>query len=311
MNPQIAIPLLAGVSVILIGGAILLWDVVRRAPMMARLRGAANTAAPIAVSAPLSPASQSNLTGMLANLGTVISSGKSSKSLSEQLTQAGYHHPDAAAAYIGSKVLLTLVGLMVGWILLTLLLPASMAHNLKILVVLMAGMLFFMIPNMVVSSHQNTRRREIKVHLPEAIDLLEVCASSGMGLDMAWNCVTDEIRHVSETLADEMALTNLEIQLGTSRTTAMRNMASRTGAEELSSMVAVLVQSERFGTSISESLQTFATCLRETTGQVAQESAEKMAVKLIFPMVTCIFPSIVAVMIGPAFLSLYRALKTH
>lgn len=311
MNPQIAIPLLAGVSVILIGGAVLLWEVMRRAPMMARLRGAANITTTVAVSAPSSPASQSNFTGLLANLGTVISSGKSSKSLSEQLTQAGYHHADAAAAYIGSKLLLTLVGLMIGWILLTLLAPASMAHNLRILVVLMAGMLFFMIPNMVVSSHQSTRRREIKVHLPEAIDLLEVCASSGMGLDMAWNCVTDEIRHVSETLADEMALTNLEIQLGTSRTTAMRNMASRTGAEELSSMVAVLVQSERFGTSISESLQTFATCLRETTGQVAQESAEKMAVKLIFPMVICIFPSIVAVMIGPAFLSLYRALKAH
>ena len=85
--------------------------------------------------------------------------------------------------------------------------------------------------------------------------------SSGMGLDMAWNSVADEIRHVSETLADEMALTNLEIQLQAARTTSMRHMASRTGADELSSMVAVLVQSERFGTSISEALQTFATFL--------------------------------------------------
>lgn len=306
MNLQVAIPLLVGLSVVLVGGAVLLWYVKRRAPLIARLHAAHPTYLP--VDEPVTPLAGPKLTGVLANLGTFISSGKSSKSLSEQLTQAGYHHADAAAAYMGSKMLLMLVGFAVGAIVL---MPVSMTNQSRAVAIIAVGFLAFMMPNVVVSSRQSARRREIKVHLPEAIDLLEVCASAGMGLDMAWNCVADEIRHVSETLADEMALTNLEIQLGAARTTSMRHMASRTGAEELSSMVAVLVQSERFGTSISEALQTFATFLRETTGQAAQEAAEKMAVKLIFPMVMFIFPSIVAIMVGPAFLSLYKALQRH
>jgi tight adherence protein C len=308
MNPQIAIPLLAGLSVMMVGGAVVLWYATRRAPLKRRLQAASASPAYLPVVEPEAPVPGPKMAGLLANLGTFISAGKSSKSLSEQLTQAGFHHTDAAAAYLGCKMLLVLVGLAVAWILL---LPLSMAHQSKMILIGAVGMLFFMLPNMVVSSRRTARRREIRSHLPEAIDLLEVCASSGMGLDMAWNSVADEIRHVSETLADEMALTNLEIQLGAARTTSMRHMASRTGAEELSSMVAVLVQSERFGTSISEALQTFATFLRESSGQAAQESAEKMAVKLIFPMVVCIFPSIVAIMIGPAFISLYHALQRH
>jgi tight adherence protein C len=122
--------------------------------------------------------------------------------------------------------------------------------------------------------------------------------------------VTDEVRAVSSQLADEMALTNLEMHLGASRADAIRHMATRTGAEDLSSLVAVLVQSERFGTSIGESLRVFATSLRETRSQSAQEDAEKMAVKLIFPMIVFIFPAVVMVMAGPAFMSLYRVLAS-
>jgi tight adherence protein C len=306
MNTEILISLLAGLAVMSVGGAVLLWYGTRRAPLMARLQ--ANIPAYVPLEPPVEAPSGLRLADLLTNLGTLISSGKSSKSLKEQLTQAGYHRADAAAAYLGCKVLLLVVGLSAAWIVL---MPLPMTSRTRMMVIGSLGMFCFMLPNLVVSSRQSARRREIRVHLPEAIDLLEVCASSGMGLDMAWNCVADEIRNVSETLADEMALTNLEIQLGSPRTTSMRHMASRTGAEELSSMVAVLVQSERFGTSISEALQTFATYLRETTGQAAQEAAEKMAVKLIFPMVVCIFPSIVAVMVGPAFISLYKALQRH
>src|SRR5581483_2241142 len=105
---------------------------------------------------------------------------------------------------------------------------------------------------------------------------------------------------VSPVLADEMALTNLEIHLGAARADAMRAMASRTGAEELSSLVAILVQSERFGTSIIEALRIFAMSMRENRSMHSQEEAEKMAVKLIFPMVLFIFPAMLMVLAGPA-----------
>jgi tight adherence protein C len=121
-----------------------------------------------------------------------------------------------------------------------------------------------------------------------------------MGLDMAWNTVTDEIRRVSTILADEMALTNLEMHLGVGRAAAMRHMAERTNSEDLSSLVGVLVQSEKFGTSIGEALRTFATSMRETRSSRAAENAEKMGVKMLIPMILFIFPAILVVIGGSA-----------
>jgi tight adherence protein C len=181
----------------------------------------------------------------------------------------------------------------------------------KLVVVMMTSLGLFFVPNIIVSSRRARRAREIRRYLADALDLLEICASAGMGIDMAWNSVADEVRSVSATLADEMALTNLEIHLGAKRADAMRHMAQRTGAEELSSLVAVLVQSEKFGTSITDALRNFATSMRETRSQRAQETAEKMAIKLIFPMIAFIFPAAVMVMAGPAFISLFGALKAH
>jgi tight adherence protein C len=228
-------------------------------------------------------------------------------SLQQQLTQAGYHHPRAAAIYFGAKMMLLAAGLLASA---AAVVPTNLAVHSKGLLMAIGGFLFFLVPNMIVSSRRANRRAEIRRHLPDAVDLLEICASAGMGLDMAWNSVTEEVRPVSGTLADEMALTNLEIHLGAARAVAMRHMAERTGAEELSSLVAVLVQSERFGTSIGDALCTYASTMRETRSQHAQEKAEKMAVKLILPMVVFIFPAVVMVMAGPGFMMLYRALHT-
>ncbi len=152
------------------------------------------------------------------------------------------------------------------------------------------------------------RREEVRRHLPDAVDLLEISVSAGMGLDMAWNMVTDEIRRVSTTLADEMALTNLEIHLGAPRAEAMRHMAQRTGAEEISSLVAVLVQTDRFGTSVAKALENFTSSMREGRSFRAQEVAEKMAVKLLFPMVIFIFPAVLVVLAGPAVIGLFKIL---
>jgi tight adherence protein C len=239
--------------------------------------------------------------GWLARLGGFLSAGRFSRQLQQDLAHAGFHGSNTAAIYLGSKILLFLGGIACGIALFALaslpLVPACLAG-------MCVALVLFLTPNVVVSIRRRRRRDEIQRRLPDAVDLIEVCVSSGMGLDMAWHSVTDEIRRVSRVLADEMELTRLEISLGIPRTEAMRHMAQRTGADEISSLVALLVQSERFGASIAEALTTFAQSMREIQSRRAEESAEKMAVKLLFPMVLFIFPALLIVMVGPAVMNI-------
>lgn len=301
MNEQLVVPLLTGTSVIAIGGSLILNRWARRQPLEQRLAEITGIK--------LEPR-KANSTGLLAgvvqNVGAKVASSGGSASLREQLTQAGYHGPDAAFIYMGAKILLLLAGLVGAG---AFILPLDISLTNQIIAIGLIAATLFMIPNLVVAAKRQARSNEIRRHLPDAIDLLEICASAGMGLDQAWNSVADEVRSVSPTLADEMALTNLEIHLGATRTDAMRHMAARTGADELASLVAMLLQAERFGTSIAEGLQTYAAFMRETRSQRAQEQAEKMAIKLIFPMVIAIFPAVVMLMAGPAFIQLYRATR--
>jgi len=307
MNEQYLIPALAALTVVAIGGAIMLLRWTRREPLQQRLRGLHELGMPSGSSATAAVTTDGGITQVLGSIGTVMAGG-GSLTLRQQLTQAGYNHARASAIYFGAKLSLLIIGLGIAVMLLV---PANIDPRNKLIFAPMCAAIFFFIPNMVVSARRASRCAEIRKHLPDAIDLLEICASAGMGLDMAWNSVADEVRAVSPNLADEMALTNLEIHLGAPRANAIRHMAQRTGAEELSSLVAVLVQSERFGTSVSDALRVYATSMREGRSQMAQESAEKLAVKLIFPMVLFIFPAVVMVMAGPGFMMLYHALKAH
>ncbi len=308
MNALWAIPILTGTSVIAIGGALLLNRKADRMPLEARLRGISGKGEPPSIAAELGAG---RITGLIKRIGEKTVPKKTSLSLREKLTQAGYHAEDAAVVYMGKKIIAMVLGLVLSPLLLLQFADGKLTNTtIYYLVFLITAILFFL-PNAIVSHKRSKRRNLIRRHLPDAIDLLEICASAGMGLDQAWNAVTDEVRGVCPTLADEMALTNLEIHLGASRTDAMRHMAKRTGAEELSSLVAMLLQAERFGTSISEGLQNYATFMRETRSQRAQESAEKMAVKLIFPMVVAIFPAVVLLMAGPAFIALYHATRPN
>jgi tight adherence protein C len=167
-------------------------------------------------------------------------------------------------------------------------------------VVLSSVAAFGLLPNLYIAYRRSARRGEVRRQLPDAIDLLEICVSSGMGLDMAWNAVCEDFRGVSTILADEMALVTLEMHLGAPRAQALRNMARRTGVEDISSLVATLVQSERFGTSVSQALRVYADAMRKERSQRAEEAAEKLTVKMLFPMVLFIFPCIFVVILGPA-----------
>jgi tight adherence protein C len=242
-----------------------------------------------------------NILELLAKIGNFVSHGNSSKTLNEQLLRAGYSKPTTPAIYTGTKVLLFLLGFGVTSILL---LPSKLEPTHKIAIMALVGTVLFFLPNFFISIQINKQKKEISHHLPEAVDLIEICVSSGIGLDMAWHIVSEEIRQVSAVLADAMSLTNFEINLGAKRADAMKHMAERTGAEELSSLATILIQTERFGTSIADTLRVFANAIREERNFTAEENAEKMVVKLIFPMVLFIFPAVIVTVAGPALITL-------
>ena len=287
------IPSLTFVAVVALGGAILTATAARRQLVQERLSRLSEGLTD------LSSLSEAPFyLRFLGRIGKAVSSKEPSMSLREQLARAGFHHDSAPAIYLGSKFMLLIIA-MAG--LTAAVLPIdSLILPVRMLIILWGAGLLFHIPNLIVSARRARRRREIRESLPDAIDLLEICVSSGMGLDMAWNAVSEEIRAVCGTLADEMALTNLEVHLGAPRAVAMRHMADRTGAEDLAALVSTIVQSERFGTSIGDALKAAATSMREVRSQRAEESAEKMPVKLLFPLVLFMFPAVLIVIAGPA-----------
>ena len=291
---DVMIPILAFLAVLAIGSGIAMAVASRHKAIEPRL------GAPAAVA--VETGQRSLALRLAAAAGRILTLGGVSGNLKEQLTRAGFYHESAATTYLGIKLIILLIGVAGTAVLLVV---TDLSMFVKCYLVCLVAATAFFLPNLFLRMLRQNRSRAIRNHLPDAIDLLEICVSAGMGLDMAWNAVCDEIRRVS---ADEMALVNLEVQLGASRTVAMRNMADRTGADELTSLVALLIQSDRFGTSIAEALRTFAASMRETRSSRAEEAAEKMAVKLLFPLVFFIFPVMLIVMVGPAGMTLYRVL---
>jgi tight adherence protein C len=294
---------LMGLSVTALGAATIIVGGQRRVARRARERALSSSSEG---ERPSPPRRQPQLLQRVQRLGEALASKKgTSVTLKEQLAAAGYHSSAAAAVYLGTKMILLASGVL-------LLGPAVLWLQLgqqgALLLVGAGALLLFFLPNLAVAGRKRRRQIEVRDHLPDAVDLLEICVSAGMGMDMAWNAVSDEIRRVSGRLADEMELTNLEISLGVSRTAAMRNMSKRTGVEDISSLVAMLSQSERFGASILESLRVFAQSMREVRSQRAEEAAEKAAVKLLLPMIAFIFPALFVVMAGPALLAVFETL---
>ncbi|OQY07583.1 MAG: hypothetical protein B6I25_01600 [Planctomycetales bacterium 4572_13] len=249
---------------------------------------------------------QGGILKLLEKIGNVASHSRASASLWEQMIQAGFLHPYAPAIYTGVKILLFIIGFLLATILV---IPSEMIFSSKMTTIFLGATACFFLPNFFLLLQMKKRHDEIYRHLPEAVDLLEICVSSGLGLDMAWNIVADEIRQVSKVLAGAMSLTDFEMHLGVTRIDAMKHMAERTGVAELKSLAAILIQTDRFGTSIAETLQIFAESVREERSFGAQETAEKMSVKMLFPMILFIFPAVLIVLIGPAVISLGEALQ--
>lgn len=294
------ISILVFLTVMLIGGSILVHRANRRRQIEIRMLGTFEDDPFMK-----KEAETGGLLRFLIKVGNFTSHGRATASLWEQMIQAGFLHPFAPAVYTGIKIILFILGFILCMVIV---LPTEMLLSTKMSVLFMGATALFFLPNVFLYYKLQNRRREIYRHLPEAVDLLEICVSSGLGLDMAWNIVADEIRQVSPVLAGSMSLTNFEMHLGISRIEAMKHMADRTGVDELKSLAAILIQTDRFGTSIADTLRIFAQSIREERSFAAQESAEKMSVQMIIPLVLFIFPAVLITMVGPAVISIARNL---
>jgi len=223
-----------------------------------------------------------------------------------RLVQAGYWSPEAPKLFLGSRVALSALSALTGLVSASLL-GARLFPTLVLAVWL--GLLGWLMPSWYVLRRRYLRRMEIQSALADALDLLVACVEAGMGLNQAMARVADELRNVSESLAEELAMVNLEIRAGTPRPEALRRLAERTGSEDVEEMVSMLIQTERFGTSIGRALRVQASTLRQKRRQRAEEAAAKTTVKLVFPLVIFIFPALFVVVLGPAVLQVVEALS--
>lgn len=222
------------------------------------------------------------------------------------LVQAGYLSPLSVSYYWGTRFTL-MVALGAGALLF---LPVT---GLGFLPSTFAALWFavagWIAPTFYVGRKVKKRQKEIVKALPDALDLLVVCVEAGLGLNQAIVRVSEEIDHVSALMAEQLALVNLEIRAGTPRDDALRNLGERTGVADVQSLVAMLIQTDRFGTSIAQALRVHADTMRTKRRQRAEEAAAKTTIKLVFPLVLFIFPTMFVVILAPALIKIIRTLE--
>ena len=177
-----------------------------------------------------------------------------------------------------------------------------------LLVLVSASAVGYYLPNLFLRYKIANRQQEIFESFPDALDLLIICVESGLGIDQAIGKVAVEIDIKSKVLAQELQLVLMELRSGFSRETALRHLALRTGLEEIDLLVAMMIQADRFGTSMGDSLRVHADNLRTKRRQRAEEAAAKIAVKLLMPLIFMIFPTLMLVLVGPAMIQIYRVL---
>lgn len=238
---------------------------------------------------------------------SVPKEGWESSQLRIRFMNAGYRSETAPMVFFLAKTVLTflLPSLLFLYIMIS---GTDYPANLLMLLVVTAAGLGYFLPNIFLERRIAYRKREILDSFPDAMDLIIVCVESGLGLDAALARVSEEMHLISPILGEELHLINLELRAGSSRERALRNLALRTGVEDIDTLVAMLVQSDRFGTSIAQALRVHAENLRTKRRLRAEEAAAKIALKLLFPLIFFIFPSMLLVLLGPALISIHRVM---
>jgi tight adherence protein C len=246
------------------------------------------------------------LTGPLAKL-SLPAEGWENSQLRIRFMNAGFRNQTAPALYFAAKTLLAIIFPV------TLAFYAAssgmdMRGNNFLLLLLLSAAIGYFLPNGLLERRIAYRQREIFESFPDVIDLTTVCVEAGLGLDAALARVSEEMRYKTPIIGEELHLVNLELRAGSTRERALRNLALRTGVEEIDTLVAMLVQSDRFGTSVADSLRVHSDSLRTKRRLRAEEAAAKIPTKLLFPLIFFIFPSLLLVLLGPALIQIYRIL---
>lgn len=236
------------------------------------------------------------------------SSDEGQTNLRIKLSNAGFRQAQAQTLFLASKSVLAIVGLIVGAVL-------GFAEGLQLamiagLAALCAG-IGLMLPNMWLGIAAGSRKTKVREGLPDTLDLLVVSVEAGLALDAALKRVGEEMAPVHPELSEELRIATMETQMGLRRHEALENMSRRTGLDEMRSLVSVIVQAEKFGTSIAKALRNQADALRIKRRQRAEERAQKTAVKLMIPLVLFIFPAMGVVMVGPAAINVLRAFEEN
>lgn len=245
---------------------------------------------------------------LIAQLGGFLPAGDGVDAMRTGLVRAGYRRADAPLIFLGSKVLIA-AALPLAWMAYGYLAARPLGN--VMLMSLLLGFVGFYVPTFFVAIKQRQRHGEILSALPDALDLMVVCVEAGLGLGAALQRVGVEIRLASAQLSDELALVNQEMQTGVSRTDALRNLAERTGVEDVYALVAMLIQTDRLGTSVAQSLRAHAESMRTRRRQRAEQLARKASIKLAFPLVFLIFPALLVIILGPAGIQLLKALSAE
>jgi tight adherence protein C len=224
----------------------------------------------------------------------------------KELAGAGYRGDNAVAVFLGIRIACVTV-LTLGAFLFRQELVSN--NTLGLVMVGFVALGSYFLVGFALDHLVDARRERLRLSLPDALDLLVVCVEAGQGLDQAMRVVSRELEFSHRELSEELALVGMEMRAGTARSEALSHMAERTGEAELKKLVGVLVQTDRFGTSVGEALRTHGDYLRVRRAQDAEERAGKVGVKLIFPIFFCIMPSVMIVSAGPGMLMLFRQLS--
>ena len=220
------------------------------------------------------------------------------------LIAGGFRSDQAVTVLYGCKVIMSVV-LLTGVFFLHVF-PGN--ATLRMLILAFGAYMGWQLPRMILEKLIKRRQERLRLSMPDALDLMVVCVEAGLGLDQAFLNVTRELQETHKEISEEFGLVNLEMRAGKRRADALHNLAERTGEDELHKLVSILIQADRFGTSIAESLRTHADFLRLRRRQQAEERAAKVGVKLVFPIFFCILPAMLIVTAGPGILQIVKYL---
>ncbi|HSF32995.1 MAG TPA: type II secretion system F family protein [Candidatus Tectomicrobia bacterium] len=223
------------------------------------------------------------------------------------LVKAGYRGSQAPLVFFGARLSLAVL-LAVIFPMVRLFAVPTLTSSWTMLLIVLSALVGFYLPNLWVRLKIASRKRQVFEGFPDALDLMVVCVEAGLGLDAAINRVAEEMKFSHPMLSEEFRLVNWELRAGQAREQALRNLGLRTDLEDVTSLTTLLIQTDKFGTSVAQALRVQSEAMRVKRHQRAEELAAKLPVKLLFPLILFIFPSLFVVIIGPAVIQIARVL---